>query len=552
MTLPLLALVVVLAGGCRPAATPPSAGAPPPARRPSRETIARHLDTSVRVFGRYAVVKLPIRSGVTIWNPAYLASGPDGVIYAANLTGEIYTLRDTDGDGLEDRALLYHDVKSDGVRAPTAMVVRGRELYVGTPRGVRAYADRDGDGRADTSRVVFAGAPYSEHPYEWTSALTFGPPPDDHLYMVLATDSWNAGASPDPQGWRGSLLRIAPGGAGAHSAVERVATGVRSVHGMAFDAHGTLFFADNQGGGNADEELNVARAGAFYGHNPAKYGNPPVTPPLLALRTEVAPAGMAFRPPGNDLDGTAGELFVAFYGPGERWTRGAIGRVRIERRPDGSVHATEFPVATGLAKIADLDFGPDGDIYAAQVGRTDYWYQPLDTPDGAIYRLIPAPWVEPAPIAVARAAAAAAPADVLAWGRQLFAERSCSACHAVDGTTELLGPNLRDVGRVYSRDELLEEIRFPSRRIKPGEAPTRITRRDGTVLLGRVLAADARRVRIMVVGNRVVDVPRDEIRSEARVTQSLMPEGLLATATPAEVDALLAYLADLHRGAAGR
>ena len=290
---------------------------------PSRAVIEQHLDPGVRVFGRYAVVKLPIRSGVPLWNPAYLTRGPDGLIYGANLTGEIFSLHDTDGDGLEDDARLYHDLKTDSIRFPTGMLFKGRDLYVGTPRGVWIYTDRDGDGRADTSRVFFGGVPNSDHPYEWTSALTMGS--DEHLHLVLATDSWNAGASPDPGGWRGSLLRIDPAGR-----VERFATGLRSVHGMAFNAQGDLFFVDNEGGGNPVEELNLARRGAFFGHNPEKYGTPETTDPLLVLRTEVAPAGMEFNSPDNDFDGTAGDLFIAFYGPGERWERGAIGRVRLE------------------------------------------------------------------------------------------------------------------------------------------------------------------------------------------------------------------------------
>jgi glucose/arabinose dehydrogenase len=73
--------------------------------------------------------------------------------------------------------------------------------------------------------------------------------PDDHLYAVLTTDSWNAGAAADPEGWRGALLRIRPDGKTA----ERFANGLRSVSAMAFDATGELFFIDNQGGGNRTE-----------------------------------------------------------------------------------------------------------------------------------------------------------------------------------------------------------------------------------------------------------------------------------------------------------
>jgi putative heme-binding domain-containing protein len=256
---------------------------------------------------------------------------------------------------------------------------------------------------------------------------------------------------------------------------------------------------------------------------------------------------MAFNPPENDFDGTAGDLFIAFYGPGERWNRGAIGRLRMHRKPDGSYQIEEFPVATGIPKISDLEFGAHGDLYVAHVGKTDYWYQPVDEVDGAFYRLIHAPWIQPAPMDTTIDERVVASESTLERGRQLFAERACSACHEVDGKTELIGPNLKDIGRLYSRAELLEEIMEPSQRIKPSMTATRITRHNGEVLLGRVVSTDAQSVQLMIIGNRIVDVPRVEIQTEEPVMESLMYEGLLQGLTEEDVDALLAYLINLHQ-----
>lgn len=512
-----------------------------PESKPARETIEKYLDKNVHVFGSYAVVKLPVSTGVKIWNPVQIVRGPDDVIYAANHTGEIYSLHDTDGDGLEDHAELFCDVKEDGLRAPAGIVFKGQDLYVGAAQEVRVYTDLDGDRKADTSRTFLGNLPHSEHPYEWTSALTFGP--DGYLYLVLTTDSWNAGASPDPQGWRGALLRISPDG----NRVERFATGVRSVHSMIFNTHNDLFFVDNEGGGNPTEELNIASKGHFYGHNPIKYGNPPITEPLYDLQTEVAPAGMTFNPLNNDFDGTAGDLFIAFYGPGERWNRGAIGRLRLQRQPDGSYQIEEFPVATGIPKISDLEFGANGDLYVAHVGKTDYWYQSVDEIDGAFYRLIHVPWVEAAPIDSTQDERISAPASTLERGRQLFAERACSACHSVDGKTQLLGPDLKDIGRIYTRQELLEEITAPSERIKPSMIASRITKKNGEVLLGRVVSTDEQRVRLMIVSNRIIDISRADIQAEEPVAESLMYEGLLEGLGKEDVDALLSYLNSLRQ-----
>ena len=508
--------------------------------QPERSVLEQHQVADVRVFGRYAVVKLPIQQGVTIWNPVQVVRGPGDLMYVANHTGEVYTLQDTDGDGLEDSAHLFLDVRKDGLRSPASLVFRGNDLFVGTAQEVRVYADRDNDRQADTSYTFFGDLPHSEHPYEWTSALTFGP--DDHLYAVLTTDSFNAGAAADPKGWRGALLRISPDGKEA----ERFATGLRSVSGMAFDAGGDLFFIDNAGGGNRNEELNLAQRGQFYGHNPDKYGNPTATEPFLELRTDVAPSGIVFNAPSNDFDGTAGDLFITYYGPGERWTRGSLGRVRFEKNADGTYHAVETPVLSNLPKLSDLEFGPGGDLYVTQVGKTDYWYQPLEGADGAIYRIVYAPWVEPDPVQSLEEATLAVSEEQTLRGRQIFNDLACSACHAVDGKTELLGPNLKDIGRVFSRDELLEEIRDPSLRIKPSMAPTQIVKQNGEVLLGRVISASPEGIRLMVVGNRIIDVLHSDIQSQEPVMKSLMWEGLLDGLSDEDVKALLDYLQGLH------
>lgn len=506
--------------------------------RSFRTTIERHIDTTVTVFGTYAVVKLPVKTGVKVWNPVQVVRGPDDVIYAANHTGEIYSLTDTDGDNLEDHATLYCDVKEQGLRSPASIAFNGRDLYVGTAQEVRIYSDNDGDRKAESNRSFLKDIPHSEHPYEWCSGLTFDP--DGNLYLVLTTDSWNAGASPDPYGWRGSILSISADG----RKVERFATGVRSVASMVFTEHGDLLFIDNEGGGNPTEELNVALKGHFYGHNPLKFGNPRITEPIFNLETEVAPAGMEFNPAANDFGGTGGDLFIAFYGPGERWNRGAIGHLEITKKSDSVYKVKEFPLAKGIPKVSDLTFGSNGDLYVAHVGRTDYWYQPVDSAEGAFYRLIYAPWVIPSPIE-AESQTINSSESTLELGRDLFARAACSACHSVDGKTELIGPNLKDIGHVYSRDELFEEINSPSLRIKPSMIASMITLENGETMLGRIISSDEKRVRLMIVGNRIIDIPKDKIAKEEFSRRSLMYEDLLHGMSAEEVDALLSYLISL-------
>jgi putative heme-binding domain-containing protein len=484
-------------------------------------------------------MKLPIESGTKVWNPVQVVRGPDDLMYVANNTGEIYALEDTDGDGIEDYARFFCDVKTDGLRAPTSIIFKDEDLYVGTAQEVRIYSDRDKDGIAEYSETFFDNIPHSEHPYEWTSGLSF----DNHgnLYLVLTTDSWHAGAAADPEAWRGALLKIAPDG----SQVERYATGLRSVPATVFDEETGLWLVDNQGGGNFAEELILVERGRFYGHNPEKYGNPEITEATLELKSDIAPSGMAFNQVSNDFDQTGGDLFVSYYGPGERWARGSISRVRISQGSNGGHQLEEHKVLEGLPKVSDLEFGFQGDLYATLAGKTDYWYQALEEPDGAIYRIVYAPWVQAEdPEAIDDQPLVAD--ESLEKGRQLFVDRACNACHAIDGKTEMLGPNLKDVGRNFSREELLEEITDPSARIKPSMAPTQITKKNGELLIGRVVSNNQETIKIMVTGNRIIEVPQSEVEHQETVMVSMMYPGLLSGLEEEDVDALLSYLESLH------
>lgn len=76
------------------------------------------------VYGPYRVIKLPIENGVKVLNPIQVSLGPGGAIFAANQSGEIYTLQDSDGDGVEDEALLYFDLNELGLRSPSGFAHR--------------------------------------------------------------------------------------------------------------------------------------------------------------------------------------------------------------------------------------------------------------------------------------------------------------------------------------------------------------------------------------------------------------------------------------------
>ncbi|MEY3419791.1 MAG: hypothetical protein RIR48_67, partial [Bacteroidota bacterium] len=301
------------------------------------DPLSKYLYNEGTVYGPYKIYQLPITKGVNILNPIQIAIGPGQKLFGANQTGEVYVIRDSDGDGLEDEAALYCNISDQGLRSPAGFAFRGDTVYIGASQEIRAYLDKNKDGIADTSWVFFNDIPHSEHPYEWTSGLCFGP--DGWLYCSLTTDSWNPGASPDPKGYRGSLIRIAPDGKSS----ERIASGLRSVYGIAFHPDGDLFFVDNEGGGNPTEELNLFERDKFYGHNGKKFpGHDSTRLPVLDLHVEVAPSGIEFNNASNNFGEGSDDLYIAYYGPGERWNRGAVARVNMHKKENGLYVLQEY------------------------------------------------------------------------------------------------------------------------------------------------------------------------------------------------------------------
>ncbi|WP_373521798.1 PQQ-dependent sugar dehydrogenase [Aquiflexum sp.] len=505
----------------------------------TNHSYSQFIEPDIPVYGPYTAIKLPIKNGVEISNPLQISLGPGGLIFASNQTGEIYTLRDTDEDGVEDIALLYCNVSDFGLRSPAGFASRGDTVYIGTAQQVRAFIDLDRDGKADSSWVFFDDIPESGHPYEWSTGLEFAP--DGSLYLALATDSWNAAPSPDPNGYRGSILKISPDGKEAMA----VATGIRSVYGMKFNAHGDLFFTDNEGGGNPTEELNILISDSYYGHNPRKYKFDKAIDPIFSLQTEIAPSGMVFNPIDNDFGGSAGNLFIAYYGPGERWTRGAIGRLEIEQSGNGEYIFREYPIAE-IPKLSGLAFGKDGSLYIAQHGKADYWYNTIYENEGAFYKLIYDPSRVYLPLESRVKKSKDYSESSVEMGKQLYAEYACLACHSVDGNTELLGPNLKDVGKRFSREEILYEIENPSQIIKPSMKGVKVTKNNGQVMIGRIVNSNESDISMMLVGNNVVKIVRNEIMIIQDEEKSLMYEGLTRSLSETQLNALLDYLMSLN------
>ncbi|MGZ5221226.1 MAG: c-type cytochrome, partial [Chitinophagaceae bacterium] len=198
-----------------------------------------------------------------------------------------------------------------------------------------------------------------------------------------------------------------------------------------------------------------------------------------------------------------------------------------------------------IPKLSALAFASDGALYLAHHGVADYWYNSIEKETGGFYKIVYDPSLKNRPAKKRKLNTGNLSVSSIEAGKQLFAQKACLACHATDGSSELLGPNLIGVGSRLTREEILEEIEYPSRIIKPSMGTMKVTKKDGQVLLGRVVNADEKQISLMLIGNSIARIPRNEIEKSEEEKASLMYEKLLHNMTKEEIGNLLDYIVSL-------
>src|SRR2546423_874051 len=96
----------------------------------------------------FRVEQLP----VDLPNINNLRFAKDGRLFALAYDGHVYLLKDSNGDGLEDKATLFWD--KDTISVPVGMVVADEGVYVSSHGKVSLLRDTDGDGKADAEVII--------------------------------------------------------------------------------------------------------------------------------------------------------------------------------------------------------------------------------------------------------------------------------------------------------------------------------------------------------------------------------------------------------------
>jgi putative heme-binding domain-containing protein len=134
-----------------------------------------------------------------------------------------------------------------------------------------------------------------------------------------------------------------------------------------------------------------------------------------------------------------------------------------------------------------------------------------------------------------------------ARGEKLFRSQpvQCGRCHRIGDRGTPVGPDLSTIGKLRSREDLLNSLLERSRRIEPKYATYVAATTDGVLRTGVLVSRDEKALVLRdAEGKEIVLAARDteELRP-SRVP--LMPDGQLADLTPQEAADLIEYLASL-------
>ena len=127
-------------------------------------------------------------------------------------------------------------------------------------------------------------------------------------------------------------------------------------------------------------------------------------------------------------------------------------------------------------------------------------------------------------------------------GEQLFLKQGCVTCHTISQKEPPKGPMLGGIGKRYNRTELCESIVKPSAKIAQGFESLSFKLKNGDSLDGFVVkeSGDSVEVRNLVGATTIIE--KGDIVERLKRDQSIMPEGLVANITAADLASLIAYL----------
>lgn len=130
-------------------------------------------------------------------------------------------------------------------------------------------------------------------------------------------------------------------------------------------------------------------------------------------------------------------------------------------------------------------------------------------------------------------------------GEAMYRSIMCSTCHRFNGEGGSIGPDLTGSGNRYTLRDLMENIVDPSKVISDQYDSHEITKKDGSVIIGRIVVEENGKVFIMTnpfAPNDHMAINESDIAKKGTRKVSMMPPGLINALNQEELLNLIAYL----------
>jgi putative heme-binding domain-containing protein len=130
-------------------------------------------------------------------------------------------------------------------------------------------------------------------------------------------------------------------------------------------------------------------------------------------------------------------------------------------------------------------------------------------------------------------------------GKAMYATTQCATCHLFAGEGGNIGPDLTGASSRYSFRDLAESIVEPSKVISDQYSFQEIEKKDGSIVIGRVLAEENGKYLVMTnpfAPDATTQVPVADVAARKEYGISPMPPGLVNMLGQEELLDLIAYL----------
>jgi putative heme-binding domain-containing protein len=133
----------------------------------------------------------------------------------------------------------------------------------------------------------------------------------------------------------------------------------------------------------------------------------------------------------------------------------------------------------------------------------------------------------------------------VAEGAKLYTQQGCVSCHTISKDQPPKGPMLADIGKRYSRAELIESIVKPSAKIAQGYETQLFVLNNGTSQVGFVTRESGDEIELRNNEGLPTIIKPDDVDERVQQEVSAMPVGLVGNLTTKQLASILDYLQSL-------